>query len=623
MSTNWAICIGINEYDNLKPLQYAQADAEQMRDFCQDEAGFETVYFFAKDAPPIETERGPGLKSAPTYGALMNFLYRRFQTPFLSLGDDLWFFFAGHGRRHQGQDYLMLSDSNPLDVEKTAIPLQYITQRLRNSGASNIILMLDACRNEDDRGGVGIGYESQKGVVSFYACSPEESSYEIEALQQGAFTYSLLKGLRGNCTTVKQLDEYLREQVPWLNQQHHQPRQTPYTSIEPLTKQNLILLSQRATPEDAAVLKLDALKAEVSQDYAVAEHLWAQVLVVLPGDLDAIAAIKRIAQTETVSSLQISDVEPSKPIAAQEVEQTAKPAPAISKPIVPTFELETVTVNSHGSLLDRRKELAEYPREDLDNGIVLEVVLIPSGTFSMGSPIGKGHDSEKPQHSVKIQPFLMGKYPVTQAQWKAVAAFPQVEHELESDPAYFKGSNRPVESISWDDAVEFCKRLSQKTGRDYRLPSEAEWEYACRAGTTTLYHFGDTITGEQVNCDFRTTVVINPGFLGFGRIEEKRGPYRANTTEVGRFPANAFGLYDMHGNVWEWCSDHWHENYKGAPDNGSAWTEGGDASLRVLRGGSWNHDSGYCRPTFRNWGPHDFKNYNLGFRVVCASPWTL
>jgi formylglycine-generating enzyme required for sulfatase activity len=162
---------------------------------------------------------------------------------------------------------------------------------------------------------------------------------------------------------------------------------------------------------------------------------------------------------------------------------------------------------------------------------------------------------EGPQHRVTIQSFWMGKYPITQRQWQAV---------MGENPSYFKGDNRPVENVSWEDVVAFCQRLSEKTGKTYRLPSEAEWEYACRAGTTTPFYFGETITTDLVNYHGEYPYAAAP-----------EGVYREETTEVGIFPPNAFGLYDMHGNVWEWCADPWHDNYNGAPTDGSVWQEGG------------------------------------------------
>jgi formylglycine-generating enzyme required for sulfatase activity len=198
-----------------------------------------------------------------------------------------------------------------------------------------------------------------------------------------------------------------------------------------------------------------------------------------------------------------------------------------------------VTLNNQGKETTRTRQQAKYYSEELGDGIWLDMVAIPGGHFLMGSPDGEGDADERPQHRVTVPPFLMGKFSVTQAQWSAVAAMPQVNRRLNPDSSYFKGAMRPV-----------------------------EWEYACRAGTTTRYSFGDTITGDQVNCNCQKTVVLNEGFLGIGRKEEKSGIYRQKTTEAGSFPPNAFGLSDMHGNVREWCLDHWHNTYDRAPPMG-------------------------------------------------------
>ena len=252
--------------------------------------------------------------------------------------------------------------------------------------------------------------------------------------------------------------------------------------------------------------------------------------------------------------------------------------------------------------------------EDLGNGVGLEMLYIPGGRFWMGLPESeeKRFRDESPQHKVTVPAFYMGKYPVTQQQWLAVSFLNDINRELKPMPSGFKGDNHPVEQVSWEDAVEFCKRLSKCTGRRYRLPSEAEWEHACRAGTTTPFHFGETLTAELAN--YRATSTYGSG---------PKGKDRRQTTDVGSFPANAFGLHDMHGNVWEWCLDHWHENYEGAPIDGSAWVSDGESKKRVVRGGSWYNDPRGCRSAYRYYPYLVKRNHHTGFRVVCAAPRTL
>ncbi len=253
--------------------------------------------------------------------------------------------------------------------------------------------------------------------------------------------------------------------------------------------------------------------------------------------------------------------------------------------------------------------------EQLNVTSSLEMVAIPGGTFMMGSPKDEKENMsyEQPQHPVTVPDFYLGRYPITQAQWRVVADLLQVEEALDPEPSHFKGDSRPVESVSWEEAIEFCARLSEQTKREYRLPTEAEWEYACRAGTTTPFHVGETISSELANYDGRDV---------YG--EGVTGEYRGETTPVDHFGvANAWGLCDMHGNVWEWCQDHWHDNYEGAPNDGSAWLSSNPDAVRVWCGGSWYSYPRICRSAYRinydlgdRYGP-------LGFRVACSAPGNL
>ncbi|MDB9303856.1 bifunctional serine/threonine-protein kinase/formylglycine-generating enzyme family protein [Nodularia spumigena CS-591/12] len=268
---------------------------------------------------------------------------------------------------------------------------------------------------------------------------------------------------------------------------------------------------------------------------------------------------------------------------------------------IQSFTFETVTVNAQGKITNRRNLQAEYFEDNLGNGVSLEMVQIPGGTFTMGSPAGEAQrqSDEGPQRQVRVPGFFMGKYPVTQAQYQAI---------MGTNPAFFKGEKRPVETVNWDEAVEFCKQLGQRTGKTYRLPSEAEWEYACRAGTTTPFYFGETITTDLVNYDGN-----NP----YG--DAPKGEYRQQTTDVGNFPPNSFGLYDMHGNIWEWCQDVYKDSHQGAPTDGSAYESGNNNDYQLLRGGSWGFNAGSCRSARRFRNARAGRPYYIGFRLVCVA----
>jgi len=273
---------------------------------------------------------------------------------------------------------------------------------------------------------------------------------------------------------------------------------------------------------------------------------------------------------------------------------------------------------------DRRHETVQFFLEELGQDLALQMMHIPAGTFTMGSPEDEldRYDREGPQHGVTVPEFFMGKYPVTQAQWRFVAELPQVERELKPNPSHFEGDQHPVEQVSWFEAVEFCQRLSQFIGRNYRLPSEAEWEYACRAGTTTPFHFGETISTEIANyCGQDQTIGGQEVSGSYGR--GPKGEDRQTTTPVDHFGiANAFGLCDMHGNVYEWCQDHYHSSYEGAPTDGSAWEdeEADENVARIIRGGSWNYNPRYCRSAYRYFNYPRESYYIIGFRVVCVAP---
>ncbi len=236
------------------------------------------------------------------------------------------------------------------------------------------------------------------------------------------------------------------------------------------------------------------------------------------------------------------------------------------------------------------------------------LAVIPAGRFRMGSPPDEPErsESEGPQHEVIIsRPFAIGVHAVTFDDYDRYAD--AIGSQKPADEGWGRG-NRPVINVSWEDAQAYCRWLGECTGNAYRLPSEAEWEYACRAGTKTPFHYGKRMITDQANFDGNHT------YNG-----SAKGEYRERTLPVGSFPPNAFGLHDMHGNVWEWCQDPWRADYEGAPTDGSAWETGGSSS-RVLRGGSWRNGPCYCRAANRNVRAPDHRNYYIGFRVCRGAP---
>jgi hypothetical protein len=314
-----------------------------------------------------------------------------------------------------------------------------------------------------------------------------------------------------------------------------------------------------------------------------------QAVLPLVHDLDELPKPQQQRALKTIAErIREALVEPD-PDPDPDPEPVVKPEPRPQSPPAPpgpaphTFRLETARILrvGNGWQVKRQPLQLEGALEDLGGGVSLPLVRIPAGEF------------------------WMGQTPITQAQWWAV---------MGTNPSRFTdqpdSNQRPVEQVSWHDAKAFCRQLADRTGRAYTLPSEAQWEYACRAGMTSPFAFGGTITPELANYD------------GFTYAGSPKGVwvYRGQTTAVGAFPANAWGLQDMHGNVWEWCLDHWHDSYASAPGDGSAWLDSEDENNsihRLLRGGSWDLSPGVCRSACRGRNQPDDAYDDVGFRVVC------
>jgi formylglycine-generating enzyme required for sulfatase activity len=572
---NWAIAIGVNQYEFLHPLKYAKNDALHICQFLGNEAKFDRIFYFSDDSPDLD-----GKTTKPFRNNLLKVFKELFAQPFLHASDNFWFFFAGHGILSDGIDYLMPSDGDPDNVVETGISVNQVIQNLRGSGAGNVILALDACRNQvrrsgGSRSGEGIGRETEReakiaDVISIAACSPSEYSYEVDDLEHGAFTYALVEGLgvQGRCATAAKLNTYLKHRVPELAK----TRQTPRMMLDPQEKGHWILMPKYAEKIDLEPLKKDAFKAHRNKNLDMARRLWMQVLAVDGTDYEAIAEIEGLAVERYLG--RSPQVAPNPAVATQRRD--------VSKPPEPN----PLTI-------------------DLGNGVMLELVRVPAGKFMMGSPDGKGDDDERPQHQVILKEFLIGKYAVTNAQWKAVM---KKQGSANCDKK-FQGDLQPVVGVSWHEARAFCAKVSQQSGRAVRLPTEAEWEYASRGANQSK---GYEYAGNN-NLDEVAWYSSNSGKA---------------THPVGQKKANELGLYDMSGNVWEWCLDEWHDSYKDKPDriksNGNkAWgdlnVDDNNNRCRLLRGGSWSDDAGNCRSAIRFRYDARDQYVQIGFRVLLAS----
>lgn len=632
-SKRFALVIGVDEYQDTQISRLAGAanDAKALANALARYAGFprDQVILLASDQP---TER------QPTRGNILQYLSNL--KGVVAQDGLLLVSFSGHGIERGGRGFLCPSDAriggSIALLESTAVSVDLVREWIRQTRVRQVLIFLDACRNNpagrgdeqnplSDSFARNFNFETRNREVeafaTLYATNVGNVAYEYKEKAQGYFTWALVEGLKGEAAnekgevTLAGLVTYLQEQVPKRVRMDlgEQKTQRPYAKTEGYKADELVI-SVTATVStapgksgssiDPAAMELEFWNSVKTSTDA---NDFKEYLAKYPNGTFAGLARNKIRVLDAAS--KSGGVQPGTESKPAETDPrpggTSSPAGALGGLPLRRFGFDVVAVNSSGSMTSRRKGQAQYCVEDT-RGISLELVPIPAGKFLMGST---ELDREKPLHQVGVGSFYIGKYEVNQAQWRLVASLPKLKRDLNPDPSQFKGDNLPVEQVSWDEALEFCVRLSQATGRIYRLPTEAEWEYACRAGAMTPFAFGESIVPQLVNYDGTHPYAQAP-----------KGTFRETTTSVGFMRvANGFGLFDMHGNVWEWCSDSWHENYDGAPTDGRSWVSFDDLKYRVVRGGSWSDVAHRCRSSVRYGFLPERRYGNVGFRVVASA----
>jgi formylglycine-generating enzyme required for sulfatase activity len=644
MAKKIALLIGVSEYgENIPPLSSALNDVEAM----------ERVLKNPNLGNFTQVEKLLNPNSEVMRIAILN-LFKNAEKE-----DLLLFFFSGHGMINDDNHlYLATCNTAKDNFEATAVDGNFIQAQSRNCYSKRQVLILDACYSGAFANGwhtksIGVDIKKQLGAegrVVMTSSGATQTSFTQEGATLSLYTQYLVEGIETGAADndsdgkihIQELHAYAKAKV-----QAVKPNMKPdiildkegydillaYTPKNPEVEYRKLVekYTQNGELKKVAILVLTEKRKTLGITDAVAKEIEREVLEPFRRRLVNLQSYKQFFAEEVEQKYPLNEQTlkilkdyrqdvlglRDEDVASIELEITSGKEAEYQKQReaeaeknkfgyqLKTFEFATAEISLKSQLLGfvKRPEIKYIPKsgkyftEDIGNGVFLEMVNIPEGTFIMGSPENEeGYDkSQSPQHQVTVYGFFMGKYPITQKQWRVVAALPKVNINLESEPSQFQGDNLPVEGVSWYDAQEFCARLSQKTNKSYRLPSEAEWEYACRGGTTTAFYFGKTISPELANYDSK---------------------YQGKTTEVGKFPANPFGLYDMCGNVWEWCEDGWHEDYINAPDDGSVWLNNSN-NRRVLRGCAWLVRPENCRSSFRFYADAGFVGCNLfSFRVV-------
>ena len=489
--------------------------------------------------------------------------------------DQILVYYSGHGiLDNEGHLHLTMSDTEVDALEATAMPVEFLRRLFNNHKCKRVALILDCCYSgavSKDllKSGVNDQLQLMRGIYILTASTASQPAREKDGDRYSLLTKHIINGIsqgdadddQDGFVSMEDLFNYVTSRVPNEAPQHPVKYELGVQGHQLFIARSFKIFSSER-------LRVFKEKLKSVEEYLPGNIFLQAYRIINDNEPRRDAHFFALLEDLCEGRLRVGDFSGRWLDSISQLQPT--PAIASSPPMK-----EVVS-----------RELPDSLVENL-NGVELTMIRIPGGRFKMGSPDGKGYDSERPEHEVVVPSFYLGKYQVTQAQWEAV---------MGGNPSHFKGNkNLPVDSVSWNDAKEFCKKLSQMTGKEYLLPSEAEWEYACRAGTTNDY----------------------AGNLYDMAWYDKNS--EGKTHPVGEKQPNVYGLYDMHGNVYEWCEDVWHNDYKGAPNDGSAWVTGGTQDMRVLRGGSWHNDGWLCRSAFRDGRGAGVRYYLYGFRVVLAA----
>ena len=588
-----AVIIGNKSYSHtdVPEVSFAHNDADAIKRYVIETLGFrERNVIDLRDATVAELEGVFGNERSHK-GDLWGYV---------RMGrSDVVVFYSGHGMPgfKDGRSYLLPSDVAAGRVEISGYPLDVLYDNLGKLETRSALVLIDACFSGGSAGGTLVPAGSfavvpkqdvsvPGGLTVLTAAGPDEiASWDKEA-ELGLFTAHLLTALGGEAdgkgygdengeVTLAEVKTYLDEEMTYQAQRRYGREQTAMV----IGVSKIVLATY--TPGE--------IVPPVTEPLFTVEEM----------DLDMYAlknARVRAGPTTTATSVLTTLDVGSRVMVTGKVEGRDWYRVALAGGDVGFVFGKLLGEDAPGD--ETQVAVGIYPPayepgdtfQDCDD--CPEMVVVPAGSFRMGDLNGGGYKDEKPVHEVTIpQPFAAGVYEVTFRQWDGCVAGGGCGGYRPNDGGWGRG-DRPVINVSWKDAKSYVAWLSREAGHEYRLLSEAEWEYAARAGTTTKYHWGYIFFSSRVNSDGRKTV------------------------PVGSYAANGFGLHDMHGNVWEWVEDCWHDSYAGAPSDGRAWASGGDCSLRVLRGGSWINYPRILRAAYRYLDVVDFRVNKIGFRVA-------